>query len=468
MSTRRDFLVTAALGAGATLFPGRARATAPIATAPAAPPADPWAQVPAILARIRPPVIPRRDFVVTAYGARGDGRTDARPAIMAAIGAANAAGGGRVVLPAGTWWSEGPVHLKSNVELHVSEGATLRFTPDPERYLPLVLTRWEGTELYNYSPLIYAYQANNVAITGRGTIDGNSKTTFATWKPQQEPAQMRLREMGGNGTPVHGRVFGPGHWLRPTMIQFMGCRNVLVEGLTIVDSPFWTVHPTYCQNVIARDLRINSRNLNNDGVDPDSSVDVLIERCVFNTGDDGVAVKSGRDADAWRVGQPTENVIVRNCEMNSDANGLVIGSEMSGGVRNVFMENCRIGNATNSGIYFKSNLDRGGSVENIHIRNVQVGDAGTFIHFTTEYHGYRGGNFPTRFQNVSLDGITCRSAKRGIYAVGVPQAVLRDITLRDITVARALQSHDIRNVHNFQLQRVLINGAAVELPGGRS
>lgn len=464
--SRRGFLAAAsAAAAGTLLHPAHAPGSA--FAAPrlhAGDPDDAWSEVPRILARIRPPEFPARDYRLPDFGARGDGRSDARPAFARAIDRCNAEGGGRVVVPAGTWWVEGPIHLKSNVHLHLEEGAVVRFTPDPDRYLPLVLTRWEGTELFNYSPMVYAYQANNVAVTGKGTLDGNAKETFATWKPNQTDAQLRLRRMGAEGTPLYERVFGRGHWLRPVMIQFWGCRNVHLEGFTVLDSPFWIVHPVYCQNVIARGLRMESRNLNNDGVDPESSVDVLIEGCVFDTGDDGVAIKAGRDQEGWRVGQATENVVVRGCEMNSDANGLVIGSEMSSGVRNVFMEDCRIGNATNSAIYFKSNLDRGGSVERVRIRNVSVGDAGTFIHFTTAYHGYRGGNAPTRFRDIVLEGITCRSAKRGIHAVGAPQAPLREVTLRGVTVERAGTPYEIRHVQDFRLEGVRVNGRPVVLP----
>ena len=453
--SRRGFVAGAAALAASTLWTPGARAQSP--------PVDGWDAVPGILRRIQAPVFPDRAYRVTDFGARGDGRSDARQAFERAIDRCNAEGGGRVVVPAGTWWTEGPIHLKSNVHLHLEDGATIRFTPDPKRY-PLVLTKWEGTECFNHSPMVYAYQASNVAITGRGTLDGNSKETFATWKPRQAEAQNRLREMGAADTPLYQRVFGEGSYLRPVMIQFFGCRNVHLEGFTVVDSPFWIVHPLYCQNVIARGLRMESRNLNNDGVDPESSTDVLIESCVFHTGDDGVAVKAGRDRDAWRVGRATENVIVRNCDMSSDANGLVIGSEMSGGVRGVYMENCRIGNATNSAIYFKSNLDRGGSVERIRIRNVQVADAGTFIHFTTRYQGYRGGQSPTRFQDIVLDGITCRSTRKAIHAVGVPEAKLRDVLLCRISVERADVSHEIAHVENFTLRDVRINGTPVTLP----
>ena len=461
MTSRRAFIArgsTAVLGAAA-LPPGLLAGVAPPGVRHASGSDDP--EIAAILRRVRPPQFPPRVVRVTEFGAVGDGRADCRAAFARAIARCNAEGGGRVVVPAGTWWTEGPIHLKSNIELHLEEGATIRFTPDADRYLPLVLTRWEGTELFNYSPQIYAWQATNVAITGTGTIDGNAGESFAQWKPHQVDAQNRLRQMGIDGVPVQERVFGQGHWLRPSMIQFLGCRNVLVENVRITGAPFWVVHPVYSQNVIARGLRIESRYPNNDGVDPDSCVDVLIERCSFDTGDDSVAVKSGRDQDGWRVGQPTENVVIRDCEMNSRHAGLCIGSEMSAGVRNVFLENCRLGKVETA-IYFKSNLDRGGLVEHIRVRGMTVREADRTIHFTTDYHGYRGGRFPTAFRDIEIERVTCGKAGTGIRAVGVPDSPLRDITMRDVTIGTTANPNEIRHVANLTLTNVRINGELVQ------
>ena len=466
MVDRRQFLARGAVAAaGIALAPadrlaagrGLPHSSAPVASHLHSD--DP--EIAAILQRIRPPQFPARVVRITQFGAVGDGRADCRQAFARAIARCNAEGGGRVVVPAGTWWTEGPIHLKSNIDLHLEEGATIRFTPDADRYLPLVLTRWEGTELFNYSPQVYAYQATNVAITGTGTIDGNAGESFAQWKPQQGDAQNRLRQMGIDGVPVQERLFGQGHWLRPSMIQFLGCRNVLVENLRIVGAPFWVVHPVYSQNVIARGLRIETRYPNNDGVDPDSCVDVLIERCTFDTGDDSVAVKSGRDQDGWRVGQPTENVVIRDCDMNSQHAGLCIGSEMSAGVRNVFLENCRLGKVETA-IYFKSNLDRGGLVEHIRVRGMTVREAVRTIHFTTDYHGYRGGKFPTAFRDIEIERVTCERAGTGIRAVGVPDSPLRDITIRDVTIGTTANPNEIRHVAILRLTNVRVNGVLLK------
>lgn len=302
-----------------------------------------WSEAARIAGAIQRTEFPARVFDVRDHGAIPDDALDDRPAILAAIRACNAAGGGRVLLPPGLLISNGPIHLQSHVELHVAEGALLRFSAEPAHFLPVVLTRWEGTECFNFSPFIYARNVSNVAITGSGTIDGNARRSFANWKPRQGPDQIRIREMGAAGVPLHERVFGEGHWLRPGLIQFFACNRVLVEGVTILDAPFWVIHPVFCRDVIVRGVTVDSGNPNNDGVDPESSTNVLIEDCVFRTGDDSVAIKSGRDEDAWRAGVPSENIVVRRCVMDSKANGLCIGSEMSGGVRNVFLEDCEVG-----------------------------------------------------------------------------------------------------------------------------
>lgn len=458
-STRRQFIQTGTSAISA-MYPGFWKLVSGFEK-PDAENQDRWKhQVPEILKRIIPPTFQDVNYVITDFGAIGDGQSDCHAALSKAIDTCNSAGGGKVIVPEGIWRVNGPIRLKSHVHLHLREGATIRFNPDPDLYLPMVLTRWEGTELYNYSPMIYSYQATHVAITGKGTIDGMARESFATWKPRQKEAQSNLRKMGAEGVPVHQRLFGKGHWLRPPMIQFFGCRNVLVEGISIVDAPFWVIHPVYCQNVIVRGIQVQSHNANNDGVDPDSSVDVLIEDCRFDTGDDSVAIKSGRDEDAWRIGNATENVVVRNCEMNSRANGLCIGSEMSGNVRNIFMEDCRIGKV-DSAIYFKGNRDRGGIVENVSVRNIKVEKADWLIHFTTDYHSYRGGEHAPLFRNFDIERVTCEASKTAIQAVGVPGFPIRNVSLKDITVKQAEIVSNINHTENFVLKNVQVNGLPV-------
>jgi len=418
-----------------------------------------WDSVGDVLASIKEPAFPERKFVITDYGAIGDGRSDALPAIQEAIDDANNVGGGYVILPEGVWLSNGPVHLKSNIHLVLEEGAVLSFNPEPDYYLPAVLTRWEGTEVFNYSPLIYAYNAVNVAISGTGTIIGNGGEIFSTWRDKQMDDQNSLREMGAQGVPVYERVFGEGNFLRPNMIQFFSCQNVLLEGITIKDSPMWVNHFVYSTNVIMRDVNVDSHRLNNDGVVIESSYNVLIEGNVLNTGDDSIVIKSGRDQDAWRVGRPSQNIIIRNNTMQG-YNAIALGSEMSGGIRDVYIEDNALIDVRNA-IYFKSNLDRGGIVEKIRVRNINIGEAESVVRFRTDYHGYRGDIHPPLFRDIIIEDVTCETAHEVVIeARGTTEAgTIRDVLIRNIIVHNGVDSVSIAGVINFKLENIMIGNA---------
>ena len=421
-----------------------------------------WLLADDIVNTITVPSFADRDYLITDFGAINDSTIDSRQSILDAINKCNQDGGGRVIIPKGNWLTKGPIHLKSNVHLYLSEGARLEFGTTISDYLPVVLTRFEGTELFSYSPFIYAYQATNVAITGKGVIDGNARRSFVPWKHKQAENKAILRQMGNDGVPVNERVMGEGYYIRPSMLQPYGCKNVLIEGITLVDSPFWVVHPVFCNNVIVRDVIVDSWNYNNDGVDPDGCTNVLIEDCTFNCGDDAVAIKSGRDQDGWRIGQATENVVIRNCTMNSKTNGLCIGSEMSAGVRNIFMEDCRVGEA-HSTIYFKANLDRGGVIENVYVRNITVERAQTaLIRFESSYKGHRGNYFPTLFRNFIIEDITCQVADQyGLYAIGIENKPIQNVTIRDVNVATAKEPTLTRYVADFKLENVVMNDSLI-------
>jgi unsaturated rhamnogalacturonyl hydrolase len=424
-----------------------------------------WNAVPAILARIRPPKFPARDFPITDFGARAGGDFDNTEAIRKAIEACNRAGGGRVVVPAGTFLT-GAVHLKSNVNLHVSEGATLRFSTDPSKYLPAVFTRFEGTELMNYSPLIYAFEQQNIAVTGKGTLDGGA-TDDNWWKwarrgpggarsPQHADVQ-RLREMGDRGVPVRERVFGQGYHIRPPFIQPYRSRNILIEGVTIINSPFWEVHPVLSQNVTVRGLNVKTHGPNNDGCDPESSKDVLIEDCVFDTGDDCIAIKSGRDDDGRRVGVPSENIIIRNNVMKEGHGGVVIGSEISGDVRNVFVEDCKMDSPNlDRALRFKSNAKRGGVMENVFMRNVEVGRvAEAVLTIDLVYFNEQGPHRPV-VRNVQVENVTSRSSPRVMWVVGFPGVTIEDIRFRNCTF-RGVETAEVMNhAGSFSFENVTI------------
>src|SRR6185436_16915584 len=311
---------------------------------------DLWGTASQILARVKPPEFPARDVDLRRHGAKGDGASDCSGAFRAAIDACHDAGGGRVVVPAGRFLT-GAIRLRSNVNLHLSEGATIAFRPEAEAYLPLVLTRFEGVELMNYSPFVYALDERNVAITGRGTLDGQaSAQQWWSWRTGQAPSRTRLIQMAADGVPPEKRVFGDGtSRLRPNFVQPYRCENVLIEDVTVVNSPMWELHPVLCRNVIVRGVTINSHGPNNDGCDPESCRDVLIEKCTFDTGDDCIALKSGRNDDGRRLHTPIENVVIRDCDMRDGHGGVVIGSEISGGARNIFAEKCRMGSPRRAG-----------------------------------------------------------------------------------------------------------------------
>ncbi len=440
---------------------------------------DPWSQVPAILARIKPPVFPQRDFDVTKFGAVGDNKTDCTEAFQKAIAACHAAKGGRVVVPAGEFIT-GAIRLKSNVNLHVSSGATIRFSQDPRRY-PVVFTRWEGIELMNYSPFIYAFEEENIAITGQGTIDGNadcdhwwpwkgrSKCGWKQGDPNQAKARATLFEMAEKRVPVSERVFGEGHYLRPQFIQPYRCKNVLLEGVTLKNSPMWQVHPVLCTNVTVQKMTITSASANResgpntDGCDPESCADVLIKDCDFNTGDDCIAIKAGRNEDGRRVNARSENIIIQNCHMKDGHGGVTIGSEISGGVSNVFAENCRMDSPhLDIAVRIKNNAMRGGRLENIFVRNIVVGQvamAGVSIDFY--YEEGEAGKFTPVVRNVDIRNLTIEKAQYALYLRGFKSAPIERVRMADCDLKGVEKPNVIENVKDLDLHNVRINGKVV-------
>ncbi len=476
MTTRRDFI--RAMGAGAVaaspLGVAACRAVRP-APIGGGPPLDRgWEAVPEILARIKEPTLSNREFLLTRFGAVGDGRTDATDAIRRAIAACASEGGGRVVVPAGRF-ATGPIHLRSNVELHVSRDATLLFARDSRQYLPAVLTRFEGTELMNYSPFIYAYDQRNIAITGEGTLDGQAdREHWWPWKgsadfgwtrgaPNYNASRQRLLEMAERREPVERRRFGEGDYLRPPFIQPYRCRNVLIENVSITNSPMWEINPVLCENVTVRGVKISSGGPNNDGCNPESSRDVLIERCVFNTGDDCIAIKSGRNADGRRVNVPSQNIIVRNCEMRDGHGGVTIGSEISGGCWNVFAHDCRMDSPRLDNVLrIKNNAMRGGVVRDIYMRDVvvgQVANAVLSIDFTYE-EGAKGPFTPVA-RDISMRNVTSRESKYGLVLRGFANAPVERVRIIDCHFGGVENGNVLEHVNGLDTAGTTINGAPV-------
>ena len=411
------------------------------------------------LKAIKAPSFRAVDYNIMDFGAVADTLVDSRQAINDAITKCSDEGGGRVVVPAGNWACNGPIVLKSDVNLHVSEGARIVFSEKPSDYLPAVLTMWEGTEMYNYSPLVYSYHCNNIALTGKGILDGNATNGFAKMRPQKSKLQNQLRQMGVDLVPIRERYFGEESNMPPSMVSPFGCKNVLIEGVTLLDSPFWVIHPVYCDNVTVRGVTIESWNLNNDGCDPDRTTNVLIEDCDFRTGDDAIAIKAGMNQDAWNAGQKTANIIVRNCRFSSLCNGLCIGSDMSGGVHDVYMYDVAIDKCFNA-IYFKSNLDRGGFIRDVWVDNIACNEVKTaFIRFETNYHFHRGGFYPTIFENFEISNVTGKKSSRfGITAIGTKGYEMRNIHLKDVTLDNCPTPYLLKNVKDITFDDVVING----------
>lgn len=422
-----------------------------------------WEQVDGILSRIAAPRFPGRDFTITDYGAVGDGRTDCTEAFRKAIAAAHDAGGGRVVVPAAVFCT-GPIHLRSGVNLHVSKGAVVKFSLDPNDYLPVVYTRFEGTECMNYSPLIYAHQQQDIAVTGEGTLDGQADDeNWWRWKTTQGGDVKALTNQAESGVPVPQRLYGAKARLRPNMIQPYRCRNVLLEGVTIRNSPMWHIHPVLSTNVIVRNVSVIGHGPNNDGCNPESCTDVLIEGCSFDTGDDCIAIKSGRNADGRRVNAASENIVIRNCRMKDGHGGVVIGSEMTGGVRNVFAEDCTMDSPNlDRALRIKTNSVRGGIVENIHLRNSTVGQVAEAVVLVNFYYGEgdTGSHVPT-VRNIYLENVTSRKSKYGLFLKGYDRAPITGIHLKDCAFDNVEKPNVLEGVEGLVLENVKINGAQV-------
>lgn len=419
------------------------------------------------------PRIPDREFQVKDFGGVADGRKDDSAAISRAIAACAHAGGGRIIVSAGVTLT-GPIRLRSRMELHVPKGSRLKFIAEPARYLPPVHTRWEGVELMGYHPLIYAFEEEDVALTGGGVIDGSADDrTWWPWKgpwadryrdtPEKERQaadRARLFDMAERGVPVAQRVFGEGSRLRPSFFQPYRCHRVLMEDIVVEASPFWQVHPVDCTAVTFRGVHCASKGPNNDGIDPESCDGVLIENCIFDTGDDCIAIKAARNADGRRLAKPCENIVIRHCLMKDGHAGVAIGSELTGGVRNVFIHDCRMDSPHLTRVLIiKSNSYRGGMIENIHLRRIHAGAVDkAFIQIWMLYEEGNGGGHVPQVAHVSAQDITVRSTERVLIVRGLPQAPVRDLRLANIKVGRETMPSVTVDVTPMTLDNVVVDG----------
>lgn len=441
---------------------------------------DPWNQVDEILAAIQAPVFPDYTLDITDYGAINDGKTDCLPAIKAAIKKCHEAGGGKVIVPPGEFMVGGPIHLKSNINLHISEGAIVKFSTNPKDYLPVVFTRWEAVECYNYSPLIYAFEEENIAITGKGTLDGQAdETNWWPWAAKEEygwkkgrPNQMddhsrpKLYDWNTRGVPVAERQLGEGAYLRPNFIQAYRCSNILIDGITVINSPMWVIHPVLSENITISNVKVVSHGPNSDGCDPESCKNVLIKDCFFDTGDDCIALKSGRNQDGRRLNRPIENVVIQGCQMKDGHGGVVIGSEVSGGARNIFAENCLM-NSPNleRALRIKTNKIRGGVIEDLYFRNIEVGEVEEAVlrinlrypifSDTSEFH------YP-EVNRILLENVTSNKSKYGILLEGYDEEhMVKNVQLANCKFSGVEKGNKISFVKDLKMDEVYINGKLV-------
>lgn len=397
---------------------------------------------------------PEKDFPITRYGAKSGGVFNNTKAIAKAIAACNKAGGGRVVVPEGIWLT-GPVHFKSNVNLHLEENAVLSFTDNPADYLPAVMTSWEGLECYNYSPLLYAFQCENIAISGNGML----KPKMDLWKTwfSRPPAHLNalkvLYTQASTDVPVEQRQMAAGeNNLRPHLIQFNRCKNVLLDGFKIRESPFWTIHMYMCENGIARNLDVVAHGHNNDGIDLEMTRQFLVEDCIFDQGDDAVVIKAGRNRDAWRLNTPSENIVIRNCKVVKGHVLLGIGSEMSGGVRNVYMHDCEVNNSVMRMFFVKTNHRRGGFVENIIMENVKGKAAQRLLEIDTDVLYQWKDLVPTyetritKIDGIHMNNVTCESADAVYDLKGDTRLPISNVSIKNVHVGKINKFYN--NVYN--------------------
>lgn len=411
---------------------------------------------------------PDRICDISNYGAVGDGQFMNTKNFAAAIADCAERGGGKVVVPKGNWLT-GPIHFKNNINLQIDEDAKIIFSDKFSDYLPVVFSRFEGIELYNYSPFIYGRDCENIAITGAGELDGQGEAWLKWSKFPKNlpsvPAEVvlpprlisanKLYDMAERSVPVEKRIFGGEQdALQPSFIQFTNCDKILIEGIKITESPGWTIHPIYSSNMIIRNIRIETEGRNTDGVAIDSSKNILVRNSKIRAGDDAIVIKSGKDKDGWRVGKPSENIVIRDIQVEKSHSAIAIGSEMSGGIRNVLAANIDV-KYSDFGIRFKSMRGRGGVVEKIWIENIKMKRIlSDMIQMDLDYGTPPAGyakDKPPIFRDITMKNMEGTRAKNAIVLRGLPESPIENLTLENInlTATRGIRSENLKN-KNFK------------------
>ncbi|WP_303010976.1 glycoside hydrolase family 28 protein [uncultured Bacteroides sp.] len=413
-------------------------------------------------------------------GAKANGKTLNTKLINSTIDRLNRAGGGTLFFPSGTYLT-GSIRLKSNITLELEAGATLLFSDNFDDYLPFVEVRHEGVMMKSFQPLIYAVDAENITIKGEGTLDGQGKKWWMEffrvmvdlkdngmrdinkyqpmWDAENDTAAIYAETNKDYVNTLQRRFF------RPPFIQPVRCRNVKIEGVKIVNSPFWTVNPEFCEIVSIKGITINNvPSPNTDGINPESCRNVHISDCHISVGDDCITIKSGRDAQARRLGAPCENITITNCTMLSGHGGVVIGSEMSGGVRKVTISNC-VFDGTDRGIRIKSTRGRGGVVEDIRVSNIVMSNIKQeAVVLNLKYSRMPAEPKSERtpvFRNIHISGMTVTDVKTPIRIAGLEEAPITDIVLRDIHIRGARQKCVFEDCERIVTEDVTVNGETV-------
>ena len=459
---RRALLKLSALAGGALAVPALLPGVANAARCPGGmAPVDLGAEQ--VLRSVKRPRFSPFSVRVTDFGAKADGTTDCTEAFRRAVRFVNRVGGGHVIVPPGTYAS-GAIHLLSNVDLHLEKGSRIAFSTDPAAYLPAVYTRWQGIEFMGYSPLIYAYGQHDIAVTGEGTLDGQAgNSNWWAWKSLGDNEFATLEGSANAGVPVTQRAFSAGYHFRPPLLQPYACDRVLIENVTVLNTPFWQLNPVLCTNVTVSGVTVNSSGPNNDGCDPESCDGVVITGCTFNTGDDCIAIKSGRNTDGRRVNAPCQNIVIQNSNFANGHGGVTVGSEMTGGVRNVFARDLTMNSPSlQSGHRLKTNSVRGGFIEHVYVDRVTAGTIGGPV-LLIDYNYGEGntGNHPPTVTDINLDHWTVQSCSPAWTIAGYATDPVGTVTLDDITVTSMTKTNSAQFISDFVLSNVTIAGSPV-------
>ncbi|MBK8946313.1 MAG: glycoside hydrolase family 28 protein [Ignavibacteriae bacterium] len=434
-----------------------------------------WNYANEIISQIEIPKFPKKNYNVIEFGAKSDLLFDSKLAIQNAIDKCNENGGGKVIIPEGKYFCAGSIFIKSDVNLHLEKDSEIIFSTNSRDYLPLVLSRWEGVELYNYSALIYAKDQKNIAITGEGILNGNSNNkNWWWWKGKKEygfkdgmPSQLDslnrplLLKMNNKNINLEQRIFGEGKYLRPNFLQTINCKDILIENVTFLDSPMWFLNPVLSENITVRGITVKGKGPNNDGLDPESCKNVLIENCDFDTGDDCIAIKSGRNNDGRRINIPSENIVIRNCKMKDGHGGIVIGSEISGGCKNIFVENCKMDSPNlERALRLKTNKFRGGIIENIFMKDCTIGEVfEAVVKLNLKYDEKTESgdiHFPI-VKNIFIENINSKKSKYAFYFDGLEQSQIENIYIKNSNLNGVSEKSILNNVKNISMENVFIN-----------